>query len=157
MATVDVKDAAGATVAIEKPLAPGRAAAASSKPVALSTEDKAALDAMSAKLPAALVSGRLPVQSVPQQGSLTDRSGTIATGGTAQQLMASNASRLGWWVQNVSTADLWINGTGTASAAYGSIRLVPGALYETPAGAVGSAAVSIFGATTGQAFTAREF
>lgn len=46
MATIDVKDAAGATVAIEKPLAPGRAAAAASRPVALSTEDKAAIDAL---------------------------------------------------------------------------------------------------------------
>ncbi len=37
MATIDVKDAAGATVAIEKPLAPGRGAAAASRPVALSS------------------------------------------------------------------------------------------------------------------------
>lgn len=46
MATIDVKDAAGATVAIEKPLTPGRAAATSSRPVALSNEDKTALDAL---------------------------------------------------------------------------------------------------------------
>lgn len=44
MATIDVKDAAGSTVALEKPLTPGRAAAASSRPVTLSTEDKAVLD-----------------------------------------------------------------------------------------------------------------
>ncbi len=44
MATMNVLDAAGATVAVEKPLAPGRAAAASSRPVALSTEDAAYLD-----------------------------------------------------------------------------------------------------------------
>lgn len=41
MATIDVKDAANLTVAIEKPLAPGAAAAAASRPVALSTEDVA--------------------------------------------------------------------------------------------------------------------
>lgn len=41
MATLDVKDAAGATQTIERPLAPGRAADASSRPVALSTEDVA--------------------------------------------------------------------------------------------------------------------
>lgn len=46
MTTMNVKDADGATIAIEKPLAPGRVAAASSRPVALSTEDKAALDAL---------------------------------------------------------------------------------------------------------------
>lgn len=44
MATIDVKDASGATVPIEKPLAPGRVAAVNSRPVALSNEDKAALD-----------------------------------------------------------------------------------------------------------------
>lgn len=43
MATIDVKDAANTTVALEKPLAPGRAAAAASRPVVLSTEDLAAL------------------------------------------------------------------------------------------------------------------
>jgi hypothetical protein len=44
VATIDVKDASGSTVAIEKPLAPGRSAAATSRPVAMSTEDKAVLD-----------------------------------------------------------------------------------------------------------------
>lgn len=44
MATMNVKDAAGSTVAVEKPNANGRAAAAASRPIALSTEDKAALD-----------------------------------------------------------------------------------------------------------------
>jgi hypothetical protein len=43
MATINVLDAAGSTVALEKPLTPGRAAAASSRPIALSTEDLAAL------------------------------------------------------------------------------------------------------------------
>lgn len=50
MATIDVKDASGATVAIEKPLVPGRTAAASSRPVALSTEDYAAIDGIEASL-----------------------------------------------------------------------------------------------------------
>lgn len=45
MATIDVKDASGATVAIEKPLTPGRAAAASSRPVVLANEDLAAIGA----------------------------------------------------------------------------------------------------------------
>lgn len=48
MATIDVKDAAGSTVAIERPLAPGRGAASASRPVVLSTEDKAVLDAIAA-------------------------------------------------------------------------------------------------------------
>src|SRR5687768_13237263 len=43
MATIDVKDAQNDTIAVQLPLAPGRAAAASSRPVVLSTEDLAAL------------------------------------------------------------------------------------------------------------------
>lgn len=46
MATIDVKDAAGSTVAVEKPLAPGRAAAAASRPVTLSDEDFAVIDGL---------------------------------------------------------------------------------------------------------------
>lgn len=45
MATMVVKNGSGGDETVEKPLAPGRAAAASSRPVALSTEDKTALDA----------------------------------------------------------------------------------------------------------------
>jgi len=52
MPTMNVKDADGATVAIEKPLAPGRAAAASSRPIALATEDAAAIGATNEAAPA---------------------------------------------------------------------------------------------------------
>lgn len=50
MTTMNVLDADGAPVAIEKPLAPGRAAAASSRPVALSNEDAAFLDGIEGAL-----------------------------------------------------------------------------------------------------------
>lgn len=52
MTTMNVLDSAGLTVAIEKPLAPGRAAAAASRPVALSTEDIAAVGALTETAPA---------------------------------------------------------------------------------------------------------
>lgn len=45
MATMTVKNALGAVETMEKPLAPGRAAAALSRPVVLSTEDFAAIGA----------------------------------------------------------------------------------------------------------------
>jgi hypothetical protein len=90
--------------------------------------------------------------------TLTSRSGTIATGGTAQQLMAANAARKGWWLQNLSTGDLWVNRFGgTASAAQPNIQIPSGALYETPAGGAGSTLISIYGATTGQAFASGEW
>jgi hypothetical protein len=94
----------------------------------------------------------------PIAGALTDRSGTITAGGTAQQLMAANASRIGFSIQNLSTTtDLWVNALGTAAASQPSIKLVPGAYFETPPnfGAVG--AISVFSATTGVPFSAREY
>ena len=94
---------------------------------------------------------------VGRRVTLTDRSGTITSGGSAQTLMAANAARTGFYIQNSSVADLWINATGTASAGGSSLRLRPGDLYENPAFAVPTTAISIFGATTGQAFAAREF
>lgn len=52
MSAIDVLDSHGITQSLEKPLAPGRAAAVSSRPVVLSQEDKFALDAILAKISA---------------------------------------------------------------------------------------------------------
>lgn len=91
------------------------------------------------------------------QCNYTDRSGTITTGGTAQTLMAVNMKRYGFFIQNLSTADLYINSLGTASAARPSIKIPAGALYEAPLYGVPVGAISIFGATTAQEFTAVEW
>lgn len=84
----------------------------------------------------------------------TDRSGTIAAGGTAQTLAPSNTSRLSLTGQNTSTGNLGINEIG-GTAAIGS----PGT-YTIAAGQAFSVAtnraISIVGATTGQSFTATE-
>lgn len=82
-------------------------------------------------------------------------SGQISTGGTAQSLCAARANRCGLCVQNQSAADLWVNDLGAASADNGGIRIAAGALYEFPYGPVD--AVSILGATAGQAFYCREW
>lgn len=88
--------------------------------------------------------------------NITDRSGTIATGGVAQTLMAANSQRRKFKLQNISGGDLWWSATGTASAGAGSFRLSPGDYYETPPDFCPTTTVTIFGAVTGQAFTARE-
>jgi hypothetical protein len=128
-------------------------------------------------LPAALANGRLkiawrdaldvdvgtvtnPIFTSPVGATVTlvDRSGTIAAGNTQQQLVAANAARRGLWVQNNSAGDLRVNSTGLASATSG--LLLPGgqnALYEYPNSGVPVTAISIWGATTGQAFEAREW
>ncbi len=55
MSTINVKDAAGLVVAIEKPLPPGRAGAAGSRPVALCSEDSTALAAIASQATLAAV------------------------------------------------------------------------------------------------------
>lgn len=89
--------------------------------------------------------------------SYTDRSGTVTSGGTAQTLMAANSARKGWWVHNLSTGDLYVNDVGTATTAGSSIKVPSGALYEPPMFGVSTGAISIYGATTSQAFAAREW
>ncbi len=99
----------------------------------------------------------LPVAAVGSPAAKTDRSGAIAAGGTAQTLMAANAGRRGFWVQNLSGDALYINGLGDAAAGQPSLRIPAGAIYEEPASGVSTTAISIFGAAAGQAFSAREW
>lgn len=110
-------------------------------------------------IPVALVAGDaaasgLALAANQLTGTGTGRSGTITLGGTAQQLAAANASRKLLRGQNISTGDLWINENSGTAAANGTDA------YLVSAGATFSVdtneAVSIVGATTGQAFTATE-
>ena len=89
--------------------------------------------------------------------AITDRSGSVTLGGTAQVLMPANSQRRGYWVQNVSAGDLWITAIGTAAASQPGIKISPNSLYEVNAGTTPTTAVSIFGATTGLQFSAREW
>ncbi|RKR46334.1 hypothetical protein B0G82_4017 [Paraburkholderia sp. BL17N1] len=100
-----------------------------------------------------------PVQSTPAPAALTDRSSSITAGGTAQQLAAANAARRGWRLQNTSTGDLWFNDTGNAAsiAGAGSFKVASGGYYETPNGGASQSAISIYGATVAQSFSASEW
>lgn len=84
----------------------------------------------------------------------TDRSGSITSGGTAQQLAAANTSRRGLTGQNISAGDLWINEIGGTAAAdtAGSYKIASGDTFSIAT----NRAISIIGATTGQKFTATE-
>lgn len=93
-------------------------------------------------------------------GKISDLSSTITTGGTAQQLAAANELRRGYSVQNLSSGNLFVNdvgGTAVTTQTGSSITIIPGALYESPRDQRPTSAISIIGATTGQAFAAREF
>ncbi len=92
-----------------------------------------------------------------QKATFTDKSGTITSGGAAQTIAAANTARRGFWIQNQSTGDLWLSTIGTAAATQPSLRLPAGSYYEFPVNGVSTGAISLFGATTGQAFAAREW
>lgn len=81
---------------------------------------------------------------------------TITTGGTAQDALAANPNRQGFDLQNLSTGDLWWRDDGShATTSEPSFRLPAGAFYETPLNYRPTGAISIIGATTGQAFAVR--
>ena len=88
----------------------------------------------------------------------TDGSGTVATGGAAQPLFGGIVPTSGFFVQNNSSAVLWISDVGVASAGGASIQLAAnGSIFWTAAGYKPAGPVSLFGATTGQAFAARRW
>lgn len=87
----------------------------------------------------------------------TDRS--TAAGTTAKVLMAANADRIGFYLKNDTTIDVWFNigGTAAATAGSGNMRLpANGGYYETGAFAP-TEAISIIAVSGTAAITAREF
>lgn len=91
-----------------------------------------------------------------KQGALTDRSGTITTGGTSQQIMAANANRRYLAIQNNSSGDLWFNFNAASTIGEPSFRLTAGSSFVMESGFISTDSVTIIGATTGQTFTAKE-
>lgn len=98
-----------------------------------------------------------PLPDGPAIGPLTDCSGTITAGGTAQTLVAANTGRQYLFIQNVDASeDLWFNYTTAATADKPSIRLAPRESYESSGGFVSTELVSVIAATTGHKYTAKE-
>ena len=91
----------------------------------------------------------------------TQISGTITTGGVAQNLISETVYPAnGYGVYNPDPSnDLWISESGTAAPnASGSIRVpANGGWYETPVGVDPVQTVSIYGTITGQPFTAKRW
>jgi hypothetical protein len=87
-----------------------------------------------------------------------DGSGTVATGGAAQTLFGGQVPVTGFLVQNNSAGALWVCDVGVASAGGASIQIAAnGGLFATVPGYKPAGAVSLYGATTGQAFAARRW
>jgi hypothetical protein len=85
-----------------------------------------------------------------------DRSGRIIAGGVAQVLFDANPHRNGGWIQNHGLFDLWVNDLGVAASEPPSMKIPPGALFEFPE-ALSPDAISIWGPSTGQVWSAREW
>lgn len=99
----------------------------------------------------------ITVVPTPLRGTYADApTASITTGGSAQTLFAAAAERLALFVENLSSGDLWVRFGATATQAAPSIRLPAGAILNMDArGFIDTGLVSIIGATTGQAFTAK--
>lgn len=99
-------------------------------------------------------SNPLPVQNA--NAAPTDRSSTITTGGAAQVAMAALSTRKGYFFQNVSSEIMWGSWIGTAApSTAGSFPISPNGILRNTVPCE-TTALSIYGATTGQKFTAWE-
>jgi hypothetical protein len=106
-------------------------------------------------------SGNVNITNTPlgvslAQGTNTDRSGTLTTGGAAQQIAAANSSRKQFFFQNLSNATMWVNFGTAAVQGEPSIAVLPNYSLSFD-GVVDTGLVSVIGATTGQAWTAKEW
>lgn len=105
-------------------------------------------------LDAIIVSGRLNVRSDPDTVTMTDKSGTIAVGGTAQTAIAANAARKRFTLANPSTASevlqFRFGNTG------GFIDLTPGMIWDESGSTVSTALIQVVAATAAHAYTAYE-
>jgi hypothetical protein len=97
-----------------------------------------------------------PTAALAQALSYADRSGTITAGGTAQVVLPAWSGRHGCMIQNQSAGSLWVSETATAVAGPPSILIPVGQQFLCMSPASGQA-YSIIGATTAQAFVAREW
>ena len=117
-----------------------------------------------------IISGTVTVDGTttaqPLTGSYTNRSGSIATANTSQQLAAANGSRRRLFIQNPYNAagqgigaaeSLYINFTSSAVVNDGdSIEILSGASFDTGTGPVSTELVNIVAATAGHKFIAKE-
>ena len=90
--------------------------------------------------------------------TLTDRSVTITTGGTAQDAAPANPNRVYLLIQNPSgnSGSVWFAIGTTATAASPAIELQPGQAWESQSSLCPTGAVSLIHATTGTKITVKE-
>lgn len=82
-----------------------------------------------------------------------DRSGSITTGGTAQDVAPANAARQGLTIQNTSDTPMRVTENGADATSATGYLLAAGAALNVST----NKRVSIFCATTGKSFAATEY
>lgn len=92
----------------------------------------------------------------PFRGTLTDRSGTITTGGSSQLVLPINLTRRYLFVQNVSDTTMWCNFTTAANTNQPSFTLIANASFIMENESISTEAINCTGTVTGKAFTAKE-
>ena len=131
----------------------------------LSTQLDVAGNLVPVHVPASVINGiatpvstaaPLPVE-VAAGSPAVDGSGTITTGGTAQTLFGGITPSNGFLVANNSSQTLYLCDVGIATAGGASVPVPQGTVYTTPPGYKPAGQVSIFGASTAQAFAARRW
>jgi hypothetical protein len=106
-----------------------------------------------------VVDGNGAAQIICVQGvqTPTSRSGSIALANTSQQLMAANATRSGWYIQNQDDTALTVNEMGGDATTAGSIIVWPGQSFPPPNYPVTTLAITIASSKQGAVFAAREW
>jgi hypothetical protein len=97
------------------------------------------------------------VQTVTAQsvGTPTDRSGSIA-GATSQSVMAANALRSGYLIQNTGANPMTISETGTDATLTNTFILGVGQMFPPVGYIISQTAINIAG-VQGDTYTAREW
>jgi len=151
MATINVKDAAGSTVALEKPLTPGQALMAASRPVVLASDQSSIPVAATLAAETTKVIGTVRTASGGiASGSVA--SGAVASGAYAAGSLAAGAGVDGWDLTQGAIADAAVTAgaTGSISAKLRSLSRDIGSLVT----ALGSTALDL-GSGTGGSRTLR--
>jgi hypothetical protein len=145
-----VVTALGGTLQVSGPLTQAQLTSAALATSALQTAGNTSLTAIQTA-----VAGTLKVDTVVQATSV-NRGATVGT--TASNLMAANASRRGFSIQNQhASANIYISGVGTATADYNCFMIPAGGYYETPPHHAGTGAVSIISSAASTPVYSREW
>jgi hypothetical protein len=96
------------------------------------------------------------VTALSSTGTITTRSSTITTGGTSQQVAASNSSRKYFVIQNISDTAMYLGVGYTPTTTTGLLLSANGGgmIFETSF--IPTQAINVLCATTGKAFVAWE-